>query len=1650
MVTTPKSSLVRTDNVNKVLVVDEENEQLIWCGSVYQGACSLSPLSDIGSKPPQFIAEPIAANDNFSTTFAFIGPQNYNPWDQGNVLYVGTTFSPVGGDYRHDVPAISSRNLHNLKFAEHSFSKQSLLRIDVKYRDQFLVDYIYGFNTSTHIYFITVQKLSHSPGHEDRGHQTRLARLCISDANFDTYMETTLQCRLSSPESSSSLPTFDPRDKNRTFSYATAAHFHDETPTRKVGPTLIVAFSHNASSSASVLCNFNLQSIETIFETNIHECLNGTVKERNLEYISGPVHEGKCFGTDNPGNIGDFCEMGLKISGRHAIEAESKQFLNEVIFSMTSLERKGQLVAYAGTQSGKVLQAPINGSDLAEVFTAKLVKPILRLLFSNNEKSLFILQSQSLTRINLEKHCSNLHLKSCDACLATKEFFCGWCSMNNVCGVESSCHADNWLLSGVSQCITLDRVVPKALSASPPHDSVRLILKSLPSLSTTLSSFQTSLISTSSNKVFMCHYSVEGDFSQLSAPATVNSQGFTCPNPLKMRSDWPVGNFTIRVNFGQNGVTIVSSNMVVYNCSDFDSCSSCLKSGSKCSWCPLTHECADVTRPPRYSAECSIGTVDQVCPSVSVPAILVPHGIRHTIHIPFYHLPQIYERRNVELFCLATIEGASMIVSAVIRANVVQCEPTVYVFNEEQPVLKEKLSVVTKSNQVLVQLDLELYKCSLLAQHGRSQDCSLCRSLASRYDCKWCDNVCVNGECKDSRHSQEICPAPVLKSLVPTSGPIQGGTFILFGGINFNVDKSEGRHNAKLKKLFLGDQQCLNVTVVNISTVACVSPPMDQAGRVSIGFGDDAQSSHVNELTFDYLDVALSRAHPTKGPISGGTLISIQGRNIDAGHNTSVYLDEMICSIVRRSRPFKNELNEALIECETPQVPYPRTTKSLKVVIDAAVAEIPFQFEFAPNPTIQRIKPLKAYKHGGRSITFHGDGFWVLNRVQMSVLMNGNQSILSPPCSVISNRYVECTSPRIVTADVSDDAIITAHVGLVDDGARAIQKLNSWEESIVQFVPNPKLVSWRNPIKLYPGDILVLEGQNLAQAAHKDDFVVLLNDSACNVTTLTDSHLACVPPSSAPDGSTEKVRLFSVKVVLLGQMNFTLGLVKLHLTDEEELSSYAQFEGLVSPEIVGAAGAALALLTFISVVFILILRHKSSEKEREYKRIQIQMDLLENNVRSECKQAFAELQTDMSEMSAVDINRSQVPFLDEFDSIDRFLQVRPTGSIPRHAKILPNYHSEPIALRFQKLLTDGFGLSQFVDMCEYQLNPEEQRAIANSLSKAIRCQVEKGPIDMMTNLAKYSLSADGLLQTVSPYSHIICLVLQRDLEDAYEIKVLDCDSISQVKRKILDQVYKSTPFSLRPTILDVDLEWQCNEEAHIILQDIDLTSKQLATSAERPGFRQPITLVNNLQHYGVGSKAVVSLVPKIHKKLTSPAPTSHLQENGMNPHQEHLSPRSPTSPMIGRRAIPEVYLTRLLSTKGILSHFIDDFFASTVTLPTRFPCALKWLFDEMDSYWLAKHHSRSSSGTSLTAVCCAKTEIMFQQFWSRLPELTESLFDDFLHFMDHLSSYHSGRFSSHVAIAELIDLFKTYYPKLGLKSDGDFVEFLRNLENVQQ
>lgn len=44
----------------------------------------------------------------------------------------------------------------------------------------------------------------------------------------------------------------------------------------------------------SAVCVFSVADIDTRFNENIHMCFNGSLQSRNMEYVSGPILDGKC------------------------------------------------------------------------------------------------------------------------------------------------------------------------------------------------------------------------------------------------------------------------------------------------------------------------------------------------------------------------------------------------------------------------------------------------------------------------------------------------------------------------------------------------------------------------------------------------------------------------------------------------------------------------------------------------------------------------------------------------------------------------------------------------------------------------------------------------------------------------------------------------------------------------------------------------------------------------------------------------------------------------------------------------------------------------------------------------------------------------------------------------------------------------------------------------------------------------------------------------------------------------------------------------------------------------------------------------------------------------------------------------------------
>lgn len=274
----PESDLSPTDNANKLLLVDELSRRLIVCGSVYQGACRRRELDDI-ARAEDLMQLPVAANDAESSTVAFVGPARYKGFPY-RVLYVAATNTRLG-PYRDMVPAICSRSLdegHRLfSLIEHSFSAISRVDISSQLRDYYLVKYIYGFHSGDFIYFATLQLSSYLRVQAEYGYVSRLARVCVSDAGYDSYVETTLQCLGA-----------DGRDYNLLQD----AHLVRAEPSDLLIGVFAASADHTEQSSGrSAVCVFSIAEVEQRFTENIHLCYNGSVPSRDMDYIAGSIQD---------------------------------------------------------------------------------------------------------------------------------------------------------------------------------------------------------------------------------------------------------------------------------------------------------------------------------------------------------------------------------------------------------------------------------------------------------------------------------------------------------------------------------------------------------------------------------------------------------------------------------------------------------------------------------------------------------------------------------------------------------------------------------------------------------------------------------------------------------------------------------------------------------------------------------------------------------------------------------------------------------------------------------------------------------------------------------------------------------------------------------------------------------------------------------------------------------------------------------------------------------------------------------------------------------------------------------------------------------------------------------------------------------------
>ncbi|XP_065351810.1 plexin-B isoform X4 [Cloeon dipterum] len=1742
-----------TNNVNKVLVLDYERNNLIVCGSVRQGACSKYLASNL-SIAPEFVAKSVAANDATSSTFAFIGPAKYT--DFNSVLYVGAT-NTNSGLYRYDMPAIASRSLEDLNVVEMSLKRASLL-INDNSRDHFLVKYVYGFNDTEYAYFVIMQKNKHLQG-EEHGYETRLARICIKDSNYETYTEVTLQCVSQDKGINYTLV----QDAKLTQAGPDLANDFDLDVNTRV---LVAVFGASKGSSdepinKSAMCVYTMRDIDAMFNTNIHLCLNGTVKSRNMHHISGPVFNGDCNeNVQSAGNIGNFCDVGLKISGTHPIVNRAViEFDGTYLTSVTTATVGTHSVAFLGTKNGRLKKVFLVDKDVAHEYEEIILDPGNAILpdtsLDRSGDFLYVLTTSKILKVKVED-CTNY--SNCSSCMEARDPYCGWCSLEKRCTVRGECQkADHssprWLTFGsVQQCIDFEQVLPDRIPINQMTD-VQLKIRTLPTLH--------------SGAKYRC---VFGEADPIDADVLPN--GLKCRSPpLHKRPKIPEEEdhvlVLLSVRSSETNKDFVSRNFAYYDCSRHTTCRECVTSKWACNWCVYENKCTHNTTSCQRAVVSGENNPTQLasqgaksCPRfVNLDdSILLPNNVQNEIRLQVDNLPYI-QAEHSGFQCIITIEGAKMKVpTKVEQGGIVYCEKTTYSYEANTGEYQASLTLVWNNNHFVDTTNITLYKCEILGSHKEHPDCSLCVTRNAKYECSWCGNKCsYSKSCQQTPANK--CPKPRIDVVKPLGGPIEGGTLVTIIGGNLGLKREDVSG-----KISIGDIPCELVNFEVSLRIECrTGASINGEMTAPVIVWNDAGSAE-SPVGFSYKNIVLEGLYPPIGPESGGTQLAITGHNLNTGSTVHASLDELPCLVNM------TQASSSRITCITSKANNPRQINRLTLSIDGANRTLEGNcFNYTKDPTIMEIKPLKSFASGGRMITVHGTDLDSIQKPEM-VVYSDNEPINKTICNVLNDALMECPSPPInlefLTASrqkrsrhqrsLSKFREVSYQIGFVMDNVEKVRDMGKYFEHIssqLTYVEDPKIFQFPNYKKSYKGDTLVIEGENLNLASEEYDVNVTIGTRPCNVTSLANTQLVCTPPDMQPHGTDE----FGIQtdsslplvVVKVGQsLRFPVGYLQY---DVMKLQYYAD-EAIFGI----AAGSVLLIILFAAV--LVVYRRKSTQAEREYKRIQIQMDTLESNVRSECKQAFtqmctwdprrnggsylhaacwtnnrllcttllshqraatlllafAELQTDMTDLTA-DLETSGIPTLDHksyimkvfFPGVNDHPILNDPKHLPPQVKIsAPRTNYDAAMLQFEQLISNKNFLLTFIDtlesqksfnirdkvnvasllmvvlmgkmeyateilrclllrlidksvgtkhpqlmlrrtesvvekmltnwmaLCMYNYLKEYSGSSLFLLFKAIKYQIEKGPVDAITHDARYSLSEERLLREQIDHGfvtiHLVqedphyekipyhqryqtLHVVQEDVDEKIQCKVLDCDTISQVKLKILDALYKNTPYSMRPSIHEIDLEWRHGRGGHLTLQDEDLTTKTVG------GWKK----INTLFHYGVKESAVMSLIPRQNDAFNSnckqpcqnctgssyftntlsPIITNNGDiESGHSGSAKHASfqvyhllrqvdenhyQNNKNASERTHKAIPEIFLTRLLSTKGTIQKFVDDFFNTILAANESLPPAIKWLFDLLDE--AARRHGI----TDPEVVHAWKSNSLPLRFWVNFIKNPDFIFD---------------------------------------------------------
>ncbi|KAL6473652.1 hypothetical protein MHYP_G00172130 [Metynnis hypsauchen] len=280
---------------------------------------------------------------------------------------------------------------------------------------------------------------------------------------------------------------------------------------------------------------------------------------------------------------------------------------------------------------------------------------------------------------------------------------------------------------------------------------------------------------------------------------------------------------------------------------------------------------------------------------------------------------------------------------------------------------------------------------------------------------------------------------------------------------------------------------------------------------------------------------------------------------------------------------------------------------------------------------------------------------------------------------------------------------------------------------------------------------------------------------------------------------------------------------------------------------------------------------------------------------------------------------------------------------------LPSNAQPKLMLRRTESIVEKV-LTNWMSICLYGFLRESVGQPLFLLVSALTQQISKGPVDAVTEKALYTLNEDWLLWQAQGFnfSHLKLKVLfavgtEGEVSEPLEVNALSCDTIEQVKEKILQTFQHKFGFPYTQQLREIDIEYE-KEGKYVPLEEVDGSSE----------VQGEVTMLNTLQHYQIPDGACIKVMTKrLHAPL-SPQTSVKDDQNFSTKYFHLIDPDinrdESNHPERKKLKLKEIYLTKLLSTKVAVHSFVENLFRSIWGMPNnRAPSAVKYFFDFLDA-----------------------------------------------------------------------------------------------------